>query len=119
MRGAASPDGGHASCSIGEHRAHRQARFFPRENESFTMFPVRIVSLFAVVMAAPFTPACSPAPSDDVYSPDETRADIAPIAKGNAHLPIAIGTMVPDANGVAVPLTPSMVGLRVRFSDID
>ncbi len=61
---------------------------------------------------------CSSTPTDDVYTADENTPSVGAIARDEAAYPIAAGTMVPNANGVAVPLTTTMQGLRVELYDM-
>jgi hypothetical protein len=57
-------------------------------------------------------------PTDEVWSPDEQRSDVGAVARGDANFPLRAGTTVPDANGVATTLTPTMQGFRVQFNEI-
>lgn len=56
--------------------------------------------------------------TDDVYTADERRPDVGAVARGEAAFPVAVGSLVPDANGMAKPLTPTMRGVRITFQDI-
>jgi hypothetical protein len=55
--------------------------------------------------------------TDDVYTADETNVDIAPIARDEVRFPLPQGTRVPNADGVAVELQPTMRGIRLEFED--
>lgn len=60
---------------------------------------------------------CS-AHTDNVYTADEQQPRIGAIARDEVQLPLAAGTMVPDANGTAKPLTPTMRGVRIELHDL-
>src|SRR5262249_23296710 len=47
------------------------------------------------------------------------RTDVGPIARGDANFPVAVATMVPNADGVATKLTQTMEGVRVRFLEME
>jgi hypothetical protein len=90
----------------------------PKEIEPI-MFSVRTVSsLVLATLAASFAAGCTVKTSDDVYTGDEHRSDIAAIARDEASFPLRVGTAVPDADGNAVALSPTMEGVRVRFLEI-
>lgn len=88
------------------------------------MFSLRSVSVsfalsFSALAIASMLGGCTVnTDGDNVYSNDERRSDIMPIARGDASFPIAYGAAVPDANGNAAALDRDMVGVRVRFSDM-
>lgn len=62
--------------------------------------------------------ACSATQTDDVYTADEQRPDVGAVARNEVAFPLADGTVVPDVNGVAVPLRPGMAGVYVQFRDL-
>jgi hypothetical protein len=84
------------------------------------MLPLRSCHsfLFALIAGATFLAGCSAEDPYAVYTHDERRADVAPVARGEVSFPVLVGTNVPDANGNAKALTKTMRGIRVRFVDI-
>src|SRR4051812_25099159 len=87
-------------------------------SSSSSSFSMRSYSMFAAIVATALASAACTLETNDVYSPDEQRSDVAAIARGETAFPVAPGASVPDANGVATKLTPTMRGIRVRFMDL-
>jgi hypothetical protein len=74
--------------------------------------------LVALSLLALSAAGCSATQTDDVYTADEQRADVGPIARDEVVFPLAVGTTVPDASGVAVPLRAGKAAVYVRFIDL-
>src|SRR5688572_1278028 len=76
------------------------------------------LSTFALVAAATTILSGCISETDDVYTADEQRPHLGAIARGEARFPLPVGTIVPDANGVATPLTASMEGVRLELQGL-
>jgi hypothetical protein len=76
------------------------------------------LGLLGTVTASALCLAACTSENFDVFTADEHRADVGAIARGETRLPLPVGTLVPDADGRARPLTATMQGIRVQFVDM-